>query len=428
MVQLELMPTMSHAPKNATTFLDNMKLPVHRWFRFSAGYSAQWVEQQIVQISQKMDKTVVIFDPFAGVGTTLLAGDMCGVESYGIEAQSFLNRVARAKLFWGLNPDDFLEFARGVYRVAQRKHGSTADYPKLIRKCFPDEALMALDALQNAWLERDDGSALSELTWLAITAILRISSPVGTAQMELIQPNKSKKNFLHPFEAFKGQINMMAEDMWLFQGRTGLEATRATLYRGDSRTCGDISDDTVDLIITSPPYVNNFDYADATRFEMSFWGIVKRWSDLHKIREDLIVSCSHHARASGIDGEAILQKDELDPIRDELVSVYEQLSEERLLHGGKKNYHLMVAGYFSDMAQVWKALRRVCARGAKLCFVIGDSAPYGIHVPVEKWLGELAMSVGFTDYKFYKTRDRNVKWRNRKHRVPLQEGQLWVDG
>jgi hypothetical protein len=63
-----------------------------------------------------------------------------------------------------------------------------------------------------------------------------------------------------------------------------------------------------------------------------------------------------------------------------------------------------------------------------VCFVVGDSAPYGVYVPVERWLGELALAAGFHSYSFEKTRDRNVKWKNRKHRVPLKEGRLWVEG
>ena len=101
---------------------------------------------------------------------------------------------------------------------------------------------------------------------------------------------------------------------------------------------------------------------------------------------------------------------------------------ERLSHGGKKDYYLMVAAYFADMRQTWRSLRRVCADGGKACFVVGDSAPYGIHVPTERWLGELALDAGFRSYGFSKVRERNVKWKNRKHRVPLQEGVLWVQG
>ena len=66
--------------------------------------------------------------------------------------------------------------------------------------------------------------------------------------------------------------------------------------------------------------------------------------------------------------------------------------------------------------------------GATVCFVIGDSAPYGVYVPVVPWLGALAEAAGFHAWRFEETRQRNIKWKNRKHRVPLKEGRLWVEG
>ena len=63
-----------------------------------------------------------------------------------------------------------------------------------------------------------------------------------------------------------------------------------------------------------------------------------------------------------------------------------------------------------------------------MCYVVGDSAPYGVHAPVEKWLGELAVAAGFNSWSFTKVRDRNTKWKNRKHNHPLHEGYLWIEG
>ena len=88
----------------------------------------------------------------------------------------------------------------------------------------------------------------------------------------------------------------------------------------------------------------------------------------------------------------------------------------------------MVAGYFSDMAKVFINLRRMCKTESKICFVVGDSAPYSVYVPVDKWIGQIAIAYGFKSFKFEKIRDRNVKWKNRKHRVPLHEGNLWIEG
>src|SRR5205823_5116017 len=118
----------------------------------------------------------------------------------------------------------------------------------------------------------------------------------------------------------------------------------------------------------------------------------------------------------------------LEPVAGPLGEVCAKLEAEKDHHGGKKPYHAMVAHYFLDLAQVWKALRRVVKPGGRVCFVVGDSAPYGIYVPVEQWLGRLAVAAGFRGFQFEKLRDRNTKWRNRKHRVLLHEGRLWVEG
>jgi hypothetical protein len=96
--------------------------------------------------------------------------------------------------------------------------------------------------------------------------------------------------------------------------------------------------------------------------------------------------------------------------------------------GGKKTYHTMVAAYFCDMARIWSRLRQYASDDADICFVIGDSAPYGVHIPVEKWFATLAEAAGFREPRFEKLRDRNIKWKNRKHRVPLKEGRLWLKG
>ncbi len=162
---------------------------------------------------------------------------------------------------------------------------------------------------------------------------------------------------------------------------------------------------------------------------MTFFGEIAGWGDLQDtVRRHLVRSCTQHVSPLVADTPQILASAELAPIREEIQAVCGRLEQERHSHGGKKNYHTMIAAYFLDMARVWAQLRRVTAADARVCFVIGDSAPYGIHVPVERWLGQLALATGFRSWSFEKTRDRNVMWKNRKHRVPLHEGRLWVEG
>lgn len=408
------------------SFVDNMALPIHRWFRYSAGFSGEWARSLLID-AQLAGEHLNVFDPFAGSGTTLLAADSLAFPSMGVEAHPFVVRLARAKLMWSTSIPEFVERAKWILRLARHTDGSTADYPELITRCFSPSALAALSALKNAWLSTADGSAASELTWLALTAILRRSSGAGTAQWQYILPNRSKSVVDEPFAAFQMQVQMMRQDMQVVQATN--KDSRTRLLLSDARCCPEVPDDYADIVITSPPYANNYDYADATRFEMTFWGEVADWSDLHPvIRRRLIVSSSQHASAEKYDLDSLLAADEIAPIQEALGTACRQLADKRQHHGGKKHYHTMVAAYFRDMSLTWRELRRICKPGAKAIFVIGDSAPYGVHIPVEQWLGELAVAASFHTFSFTKLRDRNIKWKNRKHDVPLQEGILAVQG
>ncbi|WP_167400633.1 site-specific DNA-methyltransferase [Salinicola salarius] len=412
------------------SFVDNMKLPIHRWFRYSAGFSGDWAKQLIASKCEKIEDLTVL-DPFSGSGTTLISADMLGVKSYGLEPHSFVNKVASAKLSWNVDPailvsesNALLDFAKELLK------GQCADLESpLLLKCFSETSLKSLCSLRDAFNSFAFSSAeLAELIWLAITSIIRKTSSAGTAQWQYVLPKKSKKRIAEPYQAFKDTIQNMAEDMQLAKS-LHLASSRASCVLADARSFSGtvVAENSIDLVVTSPPYPNNYDYADATRLEMTFWGYIKGWKDLQgSIRKDLIRSCSQHSAAEKLKLEGLLETECLSPIKDEVSKVCLELEKVRLTKGGKKTYHTMVAAYFVDLARVWGELYKVCREGAEICFVVGDSAPYGVHVPVEKWLGDIALSHGFESWEFEKLRDRNVKWKNRKHTVPLHEGRLWV--
>jgi len=56
----------------------------------------------------------------------------------------------------------------------------------------------------------------------------------------------------------------------------------AKLRVDDARKCATVPDGWATLVVTSPPYANNYDYADATRLEMTFMGEIRGWGDLQK--------------------------------------------------------------------------------------------------------------------------------------------------
>ncbi len=407
------------------TFADNMSLPVHRWFRYSAGFSAQWAQSIIEQAN--IGPKRYVFDPFAGSGTTLLAAQAAGIASAGAEHHPFIYRIASAKLNGDVTVKTLMNQAKILLEKAEANVRTTPkSQSELLRKCYTPKGLARLEALRDAYLKHsDDGNPVHELLWLAITAILRECSGVGTAQWQYVLPNKTKARVTDPFVAFMARVALFCADIQ----EASWNDKMTELQCGDARTLKGFSHlkGKVGLVLTSPPYPNNYDYADATRLEMTFWGEIKGWGDLQKsVRHRLIRSCSQHSAAEKLVLADLLADPAVKPIRAELTAVCEELAKVRETKGGRKTYHTMVAAYFLDLAKTWQALLPLCAADASVCFVIGDSAPYGVHVPAERWLGELALATGFSEWRFEKIRDRNIKWKNRKHRVPLKEGHLWV--
>ncbi len=424
---LDLFPSYSDvAVTNSSTFATNMALPIHGWYRYTAGFSAEWVRQLLEE--QRAKGRTHVLDPFAGSGTVLLESEFQGIEAMGLESQPYIYKIATAKLLWQTDTALFHAASRQLLAAAQAQTIKTAEYPELLLKCFPLPILHKLDALKQAWTILSAAENQKDLLWFAITAILRTCSPVGTAQWQYIQPTKSKAKVIDPFVAFEKKCANMARDMAQMQCLDAY-VVPAAIFNDDSRQITSVPDGWADLIITSPPYANNYDYAGATRLEMMFWGFIAGWGDLQgEVRGKLIRACTQHVGRLATEVDAILSAPQLACIKAELLDVYQKLDAERHLHGGKKNYHFMIAAYFRDLADVLSSLRRVTRTGALMCFVVGDSAPYGIYVPVDRWLGEIALAAGFKNYHFEKLRDRNTKWKNRKHTVPLHEGRLWIEG
>ena len=408
------------------TFTDNMKLPVHRWFRYSAGFSAEWIESIL-----KTSNATSVLDPFVGSGTVCIASDKYGISSYGVEAHPFVYRLGCGKLAWAESVDDFKAAVLKLTEMAAKLGDSISlsDAPELIAKCYSEAILRDLYSIKEAYLKMTPQwtNEIASLVFLAINSILRSTSHVGTAQWQYILPNKTKARVSSPYDALKLQAEMMIADMLIMQKASSI--SKAIILPSDSRTLMGIPDKSIDLVITSPPYANNYDYADATRLEMSFWGEISNWGDLHEsVRKYLICSSSQHASKNKLKLPDLLVNPAVMPIKDQLTAVCNELDEVRKTKGGNKAYHLMIAAYFADMAKTLQALRRVTKDGTTMYFIIGDSAPYGVHVPVERWLGEIAISCGFKSWSFEKIRDRNVKWKNRKHDVLLHEGRLWIKG
>jgi len=417
------------------TFKDSKKAPIHRWFEYPAGYSPKLVYEKIKQFN--LNANCTIFDPFLGCGTTCLAAKEHGVSCIGIEAHSFVADIAKAKLYWDYNfqklEQEYSDIIfKWIYDKEVQKSAEENFYilPQLVKKCYSKNNLLNLLRIKLAIKKASHNVMNAAFFNLALTSTLRVSSTAGTG-WPYIAPTKyhRKKTEKEAIEAFKRQYNLMVTDIKEVLKKTDKPgATR--VIAGDARMLHDIAPDSIDLAITSPPYLNNFDYADRTRLETYFFGITNSWAEITaKYRDHLIVAATTQTKRTGFAPENCICKElrTVSPMLSaEIIKKVIELSEKRLQKGGKKSYDVMVAQYFNDMFPIIKNTFLYLREGGAFVLVLGDSAPYGVHIPTETYIGDLGKSIGFKRYEIEELRKRGGKWAKnpQRHSVILRESIL----
>ena len=414
------------------SFKDSLRTPIHRWFQYPAGYSCRLVESKISQYG--LDGRHWIADPFVGTGTTSVAAKVVGVNSVGLEAHPFVFWVAHTKLHF---EHDAEALERESEFVQERAKAIYADgvqceevWPDLVYKCFDLDNLCRLYALRAAILSaqvEDIAPERQDFFKVALTATLRVVTSAG-AGWPYIAPSKfaERKVQRDAFVEFEKRCSLMIGDVVATQALTKPDS-KHLLFNGDARSLTEYAEqDSIDLILTSPPYLNNYDYADRTRLETYFWGIYDSWGHItREVRDRLIIAATTQIRRTEMD-----QVQYCPGIRSvspsthaELMGIIQRLAKLRLVKGGKKAYDLLVAGYFEDMLRVIKEAYVVLKAGQPFILVLGDSAPYGVHVRTDEIIGELATAVGFSGYDVEIIRTRGDKWsaNSQRHKVPLRE-------
>jgi hypothetical protein len=139
----------------------------------------------------------------------------------------------------------------------------------------------------------------------------------------------------------------------------------------------------------------------------------------------LLVNVSHQAVEIGLREGLQPNSEIVNPIREKLIEISAKMREEKNYHGGHKDYDISVIAYFNDMFETFKEVYSVMKDGSHYLLILGDSAPYGIHVPTDVFLAEIARGVGFSSYKILDLRTRGDKWKSApKHKVPLKESMI----
>ncbi|MCZ7540081.1 MAG: hypothetical protein M5U29_09240 [Anaerolineae bacterium] len=414
------------------TFKDSLRAPIHRWFRYPAGYSFRFVDESLDLFGITPGEWV--YDPFSGTGTTLICAKQKGINSYGVEAHSFVHWVAEVKLYWdydyrhlGRAIDAFLKAARKAVASAASRPIIEGVFPELVYKCYHPSDLETLYTLRELVTNEIEDARFRDFLKLALTDTLRGAAAAGTG-WPYISPRKNTGNQppKDAFTVFEKTAWQMYQDLRVVSGSLSPCETRNVL--GDSRREQELGDGQVSLALTSPPYLNNYDYADRTRLELYFWGIASSWGEItEKFRDRLMVAATtqvvrnHHTPETALSREILEAAPEVYRTVQKAVN---RLAELRLTKGGKKDYDLMVALYFSHIFAVLRETHRVLKPGGHFCLVLGDSAPYGVHIETDNLIGQLGLGLGFGQYSYYPLRTRGEKWKEnpQRHSIPLREG------
>jgi hypothetical protein len=162
--------------------------------------------------------------------------------------------------------------------------------------------------------------------------------------------------------------------------------------------------------VTSPPYLNNFDFAEMTRMELYFWNYAGSWREItDRVRARLIINTTTAptvARrrqdhwASQLPEEALV----------ELTALKAELAKQRLTRPGKKEYDSLVFPYFAQIRATMAEVYRVLRADAPFHMVVSDAALYGVHIHTEQLLANLMSILGFDVKEIIRLRHRGGRW------------------
>lgn len=414
------------------TFKDSLRAPIHSWFRYPAGYSYKLVEQLFRENGIQTGSWV--YDPFSGTGTTLVCAKQHGLHAYGVEAHAFVHWVASVKLFWEYDyatlSDTVQELLASIQKQLTQPLMTEGVFPELVYKCYHPQTLQQLYTIREAILHSPMDEPLRELLKLALTDVLRDAAAAGTG-WPYIAPNKNTgdKPPKDAWQLFVKTVHNMVRHLYQVGKHHDHDSTILNVL-GDSRKRQALDDGQVHLALTSPPYLNNYDYADRTRLEVYFWGLARSWADITTLYRDKLITAATTQIVRKQHDLRTAVSEEIRTLAPTLYAALQaavgELSARRLNKGGKKDYDLMVALYFNDLLLVLKETYRMLAANARFYLVLGDSAPYGVHIPTEQWIGELGLALGFRQMEYREFRQRGGKWKAnpQRHTVTLREGLL----
>jgi DNA modification methylase len=371
-------------------------LLIHDWYRFVLSYPPHLVQNYLQRFGIDVQKCVL--DPFCGTGTTLVECKKHGISSIGIEANPVVHLMAETKTQWNVDNNALISHADIIAKEAIlriKKYGNnlktlTEEQDKLIIKNSINpmplhKALVLLEVMDefyDARFNKYEKTAFAKQLVFAFSN-LKFGPEVGVGRKRISDADV--------IQIWLKQIKEMAEDVAFFSNRKN---TSSVVHLADARNIGvTLQPNSIDAVITSPPYPNEKDYSRTTRLESVLLGFIASKKDLRAHKERLLRSNTRNIYVHDTDEKWIASNGR---VLELAASIENRRIELEKNSGFEKLYHKVVMLYFGGMARHLEELKTKLRPGAKLAYVVGDQSSYfRILIQTGQILTEIAHDLGY---------------------------------
>ena len=432
-------------PNTSTTRKDQNRLrpedqPVHDWYRFVLSFPPHLVRDYLGRFGVRSSETVL--DPFCGTGTTLVECKKLGLRSVGIESNPMAHLASSVKVDWSADPTRLLASAQQVVTSARKtleQQGISA-WTGLPLFTATDQAPPPLAALRPEQLQLLLKDSISPLPLHKTLLLLDAIDRQGDRQMQqygrlalasaLVQRIGNLKfgpevgvgkvkDDAPVFDVWLDRVRSMVHDIGLVRDRADVPAQ---VIKADSRQIDRILEpQSVDAVITSPPYPNEKDYTRTTRLESVILGLIGDKQDLRSLKQGLVRSNTRGVYKSDTDDLEVADNTE---IRNIAEAIEQRRVELGKTSGFERLYPRVTRLYFGGMARHLASLRPVLRPGARLAYVVGDQASYlRVMIRTGHLLAKLAQSLNYTvsGIDLFRTRLSTVTGEQLREEVVLLE-------
>ena len=413
---------------------------VHDWYRFVLSFPPHLVRDYLERL--RIGPSDTVLDPFCGTGTTLVECKKLGIASVGIESNPMAHLASQVKVDWSVDASTLLEYAEEVAASTQEildRDGSNewVGLPLLTTNGNTQSPMRQLGLEQSKLLlkdsispiplhkslvlldeiERHGGTNLRQYGRLALAKALahrignlKFGPEVGLGRIKDDAP---------VVEAWLEGAREIAHDVGLLSSQSH---ALAQVLKADSREAGRVLEpNSVEAVITSPPYPNEKDYTRTTRLESVILGLIRDRRELRSLKQDLIRSNTRGVYKSDTDDSEVAQHAAIQEIAEAIERRRIELGK---TSGFERLYPRVTKLYFGGMARHLASLRPALRPGAKLAYVVGDQASYlRVMIRTGQILADLAESLGYQviDIDLFRMRPSTVTGEQLREEVVLLE-------